>query len=129
MAMGGGGTGDDEGRLHGRVWECGERRWRAVGGVCVVEWGRGEEVVWDGRAPADWWEAAEEQRALDALPLEDLNHLAQGLEEDARGEDVLDTALESSAAATQAQAVEPAVGLAKEETAAAAGEEPPSDSE
>ena len=41
VAMGGGGTGDDEGRLHGRVWECGERRWRAVGGVCVVEWGEG----------------------------------------------------------------------------------------
>ena len=104
--------------------------WRAAlasgrRGVCGGV-GEGEEVVWDGRAPADWWEAAEEQRVLDALPLADLDQIAEGLGEDEPGEDVQATALEDSAAAPQAQAEELAVGLAEEETEPAAGEAPPS---
>ena len=130
MAMGGGGTGDDEGRLHGRVWECGERRWRAVGGVCVVEWGgEGKEVVWDGRAPADWWEAQEDQRAIEALPLADLQKIAEGLEDDAQAEDVKNTAAESEAAASQATPAQPAAGLESVEEEADAGGKRQSDSE
>ena len=108
--------------------------WRAAlasgrRGVCGGVGGRGEEVVWDGRAPADWWEAQEEQRAIETLPLADLVELTDGLEDDARAEDVKDTAAESEAAASQAPPAQPAGGLASAEEEAASGEKRQSDSE
>ena len=107
--------------------------WRAAlasgrRGVCGGVGGRGEEVVWDGRAPADWWEAAEDQRAIESLPLADLQTIADGLEADAQGEDVKNTAVESEAAPSQATPAQLAAGLESVEEDADAGGKRQSDS-
>ena len=91
--------------------------------------GEGKEVVWDGRAPADWWEAQEDQRAIETLPLADLQKIAEGLEDDAQAEDVKNTAAESEAAASQATPAQPAAGLESVEEEADAGGKRQSDSE
>ena len=92
--------------------------WRAAlasGRVCVCGVVEGcEEVVWDGRAPADWWEAQVAQSELDLLPLADLERLTEGLEEEPQREDVPDSAAECETATSNTQPPEPASGLAEE---------------
>ena len=73
--------------------------------------------------------AAEDQRAIEALPLADLQKITEGLEDDAQAEDVKNTAAESEAAASQAPPAQPAGGLASAEEEADAGGKRQSDSE